>query len=51
MKYFQQARYPQIAATLGIPEGTVMSRLYHARRAFREAFRALTDPNHAGDLL
>lgn len=50
MKYFQQARYPQIAATLGIPEGTVMSRLYHARRAFREAFRALTDPNHAGDL-
>jgi RNA polymerase sigma-70 factor (ECF subfamily) len=50
MKYFQQARYHEIAATLGIPEGTVMSRLYHARRAFREAFRRLADPTRAGDL-
>ncbi|MBT3291043.1 MAG: RNA polymerase sigma factor [Victivallales bacterium] len=43
MKYFQQVRYRQIAETLGIPEGTVMSRLYHARRAFRQAFRELAD--------
>ena len=42
MKYFQQARYHRIAATLGIPEGTVMSRLYHARRAFRRAFEHQT---------
>jgi len=43
MKYFQQVRYHQIAETLGIPEGTVMSRLYHARRAFRQAFQELAD--------
>jgi RNA polymerase sigma-70 factor (ECF subfamily) len=42
MKYFQQARYHEIAETLGIPEGTVMSRLYHARRAFRQAFEQET---------
>ncbi len=38
MKYVQEHRYEEIAAILGIPRGTVMSRLYHARMALREAF-------------
>lgn len=47
LKYFQDANYDQIAALLDIPRGTVMSRLYHARRAFREAYLAPTSiPNH-----
>ena len=33
----------EIAATLGIPIGTVYSRLHNARRRFREAHRALDD--------
>jgi RNA polymerase sigma-70 factor (ECF subfamily) len=45
MKYFQQLRYHEIAATLGVPEGTVMSRLYHARRAFRRAFEEMAASN------
>jgi RNA polymerase sigma-70 factor (ECF subfamily) len=38
MKYFQDYSYEQIAGILGIPRGTVMSRLYHARTALREAY-------------
>lgn len=41
MKYFQDLHYAEIATRLGIPRGTVMSRLYHARRAFRREFRGL----------
>ena len=33
--------YAQIAELLGIPEGTVMSRLHHARRRLREALAVL----------
>lgn len=33
--------YAEIATTMSIPEGTVASRLYHARRALREALEEL----------
>jgi RNA polymerase sigma-70 factor (ECF subfamily) len=41
MKYVQEHRYEEIAEILGIPRGTVMSRLYHARMALREAWLKL----------
>ena len=41
MKYVQDHRYEEIAEILGIPRGTVMSRLYHARMALREAYLKL----------
>ena len=34
MKYVEGCPYEEIARTLAIPRGTVMSRLYYARRAF-----------------
>ena len=37
LKEIQGLDYAEIAETVGIPEGTVASRLYHARRALREA--------------
>ena len=36
MKHFHEMSYKGIAAALGIPIGTVMSRLHSARRALRE---------------
>jgi RNA polymerase sigma-70 factor (ECF subfamily) len=36
LKHLEELRYVEIAATLGIPAGTVMSRLYQARRRLRE---------------
>jgi len=41
MKYVQVHSYDRIADLLGIPRGTVMSRLYHARIALREAYLKL----------
>lgn len=41
MKELEDLTYQEIAATLGIPEGTVASRLYYARRALREALEAM----------
>jgi RNA polymerase sigma-70 factor, ECF subfamily len=41
MKYIQEHRYEEIAGILGIPRGTVMSRLYHARTALREEYLKL----------
>jgi RNA polymerase sigma-70 factor, ECF subfamily len=41
MKYVQEHRYEEIAGILGIPRGTVMSRLYHARTALREEYLKL----------
>lgn len=38
MKYIQGKRYNEIAELLNIPRGTVMSRLYHARKVFRDRF-------------
>lgn len=36
LRHFQSAAYRDIARVLGIPEGTVMSRLFHARRRLRD---------------
>ena len=41
LKEIEGLRYPEIAAVLGIPEGTVASRLFHARQALREALEEL----------
>ncbi|MDA0347572.1 MAG: RNA polymerase sigma factor [Verrucomicrobia bacterium] len=40
LKYFGDKSYEEIAELLEIPRGTVMSRLFHARSAFRDAFNA-----------
>lgn len=40
LKELQGFRYGEIAGILNIPEGTVASRLYHARRALAEALGA-----------
>ena len=36
LRHFQDMPYEEIAATLGIPTGSVMSRLYYARKKLRE---------------
>ncbi len=38
MKYIEGCRYEEIARMLVIPRGTVMSRLYHARKAFGKEY-------------
>lgn len=37
LRHFEELSYADLAARLSIPEGTVMSRLFHARRRLREA--------------
>ena len=41
LKELQGFRYGEIATILDIPEGTVASRLYHARRALKEALEEM----------
>ena len=38
MKYVQEYHYDDITTLLGIPRGTVMSRLYRARTALRHQY-------------
>lgn len=40
LKYFSEKNYDEISELLEIPRGTVMSRLYHARKAFGTAYQA-----------
>ena len=44
MKYVDDASYQVISQNLDIPRGTVMSRLYHARGAFRDAYLEEAEP-------
>lgn len=49
LRHFEDLPYRQIADTLDIPEGTVMSRLFHARRRLREALAPhMEDPHPPG---
>ncbi len=41
LKYYSEFNYAQISETLQIPRGTVMSRLYHARTAFKNQLELL----------
>lgn len=41
LKEIQGLNYGEIAETVGVPEGTVASRLYHARRALKQALEEM----------
>ena len=43
MKYIQDKRYDEISEILSIPRGTVMSRLYYARKAFHKVYIKLEE--------
>jgi RNA polymerase sigma-70 factor (ECF subfamily) len=56
LKHVEGFTYDELAAALGIPAGTVMSRLYRARRQMREELERLaphilndTNPDHERD--
>jgi RNA polymerase sigma-70 factor (ECF subfamily) len=41
LRFMRGYDYDTLAALLGVPRGTIMSRLYHARRAFQAAYTML----------
>jgi RNA polymerase sigma-70 factor (ECF subfamily) len=43
LRHFQELSYKEIAESLEIPQGTVMSRLFHARRRLRERLAGVLD--------
>jgi len=47
LRHFKELSYREIAETLELPEGTVMSRLFHARRRLREALGSTFDADGA----
>jgi RNA polymerase sigma-70 factor, ECF subfamily len=47
LKHLDGLRYEDLAKRLGIPPGTVMSRLYHARRRLRDGIIRLRDREEA----
>ncbi|MBN2242347.1 MAG: RNA polymerase sigma factor [Acidobacteria bacterium] len=48
LKYILGNCYEEIARLLGVPRGTVMSRLFHARKAFREEYLRRSKPDLNG---
>ncbi len=45
LKYVENKKYEEISMILGIPRGTVMSRLYNARKKFREIYLLKEEKN------
>lgn len=43
LRHYQELSYREIADSLGIPQGTVMSRLFHARRRLRDRLQNVID--------
>ncbi len=50
MKYAMRKKYEDITITLGIPRGTVRSRLYYARKSFREKYLEHISNSVSGNL-
>jgi RNA polymerase sigma-70 factor (ECF subfamily) len=48
LRHFQELTYREIAEALAIPEGTVMSRLFHARRRLKERLAPYLTETQAG---
>jgi len=48
LRHFEELSYREIAETLDIPQGTVMSRLFHARRKLRDIIGDQLDENPGG---
>ncbi len=51
LKYLQNMDYESISKQLGIPRGTVMSRLYYARKTFKQSYDLVTRTGGGHDRL
>ena len=49
LHYVQQLSVPEVAEVLGVPPGTVQSRLFHARRRLRDLLRDGTSSSQPGE--